>query len=237
MSLTQAKRALDKINALYKSMSLDEEDISSIERDLMMSYIRQLYEAFVADDSPAAPPVAKPKAPQQPSYQPPPEPAPKPEPVRYQPAKNPEPPAEPVRPTPPPRPAPVPPQPTYQAPTPPPQPQPNYVPTYSSTPSNPAVRALFDYQQAKELSEKLSQRPIEDLTKSMTINDRLLYANELFRGDQKSMLNTLDRLNQFRSMDQARPMLEDLATQNEWTDGEREETARSFIKLVRRRYN
>jgi hypothetical protein len=41
------KHLLDKINVLHQSISGDEQ-ISSIERDLMLSYIRQLYDAYVS---------------------------------------------------------------------------------------------------------------------------------------------------------------------------------------------
>ena len=47
MNLSQAKTQLEKIIALYKSMSADEKNISTIERDLMLSYIRSLYENFL----------------------------------------------------------------------------------------------------------------------------------------------------------------------------------------------
>ena len=46
MNLLQAKTQLEKIIALYKSMSADEKNISAIERDLMLSYIRGLYDNF-----------------------------------------------------------------------------------------------------------------------------------------------------------------------------------------------
>ncbi len=233
MSLPKTKRALDKINALYKSMSLDTEGISAIERDLMLSYVRQLYEVF-QEESTAAPSSSpsvpaytpRPEPPRPPAPEP--KPQPRPEPVRYQPReRSPEPPPPPPRPS----------QPEPVQPTPAPAYQPSYTPPPRYSSASPAVRALFDHQQARELSEKLSERPIEDLTKAMTINDRLLYANELFRGDSQTMGTTLDQLNRFRSMEEARPLLENLATQNDWSEGEREETARSFIKLVRRRYN
>ena len=47
MDLQHAKILLEKINALYKSISADENRVSSIERDLMLSYIRQLYDSFL----------------------------------------------------------------------------------------------------------------------------------------------------------------------------------------------
>jgi hypothetical protein len=54
MDSQQARILLEKINALQKSIGLDEGDISGIERDLMLSYIRQLYETYLHGDSNAA---------------------------------------------------------------------------------------------------------------------------------------------------------------------------------------
>ncbi|HMQ85751.1 MAG TPA: hypothetical protein PKA00_22765, partial [Saprospiraceae bacterium] len=51
MDLNQARIVLDKINSLFKNMSGDEDAVAGIERDLMLSYIRQLYEAFLTLDA------------------------------------------------------------------------------------------------------------------------------------------------------------------------------------------
>jgi hypothetical protein len=59
MSVTPAKVLLDKINTLYRSMSLDTNNINAIERDLMLSYIRQLYESFLMNDPAPAKQVEK----------------------------------------------------------------------------------------------------------------------------------------------------------------------------------
>ena len=51
MDLTKAKILLDKINRLYRSMSLDEDNVAPIERDLMRDYIKQLYATFLIEES------------------------------------------------------------------------------------------------------------------------------------------------------------------------------------------
>lgn len=248
MSLQQAKILLEKINSLYKSISMDGE-IATIERDLMLSYIRQLYETFhqmdadgtvaasnsraakvkqnpdleITNDPPAQPKVKKyippkiieipdtvketPPAPKKQAPPPPPQPAPKPEP----------------------KPAPEPPQPAPEPPKPTPAPS-------AKGSSNPKVKALFVFKEAKELSEKLSAQPVKDLTKSMAINDRLLYTNDLFGKDNNALNAALKDLNELRSMNEAQPILEELAEKHEWTHEEKVDTAMSFIKLVRRRY-
>ena len=50
MNLQKAKILLEKINALHRSMNMDQGNIASIERDLMLSYVRQLYEACLEDE-------------------------------------------------------------------------------------------------------------------------------------------------------------------------------------------
>lgn len=59
MSVTPAKVLLDKINTLYRSMSLDSNNINTIERDLMLSYIRQLYESFLMPETTPSKPAEK----------------------------------------------------------------------------------------------------------------------------------------------------------------------------------
>ncbi len=248
MNLQQAKILLEKINSLYKSISMDGE-IATIERDLMLSYIRQLYETFHQMDengTVASPKSRAAKVKQNPDLEITNEPAVKPPVKKYTPPKIIEipdtvketPPAPkkqpPPPPPPPPKPAPKPkPEPKPEPRKAPPAPKPAPV---AKGPSNPKIKALFVFKEAKELSEKLSAQPIKDLTKSMAINDRLLYTNDLFGKDNNALNAALKQLNELSSMDQAQPLLEELAEQYSWTDDEKSDTAMSLIKLVRRRY-
>jgi hypothetical protein len=212
MDIKQAGILLEKINALHRSMSLDKGEVSKIERDLMLSYVRQYYDALLmpaAYSSPLSRTVEQPVAPPAAKPTPPPEPAPEPEPLpqRVQ--------VEPAKPTPPP-------------PAPAPAPKPRA--------KSPAVAALFKLQAAKELSEKLGNQSIADLTKAMSINDKLLYANELFGRDMSAMNTKLHEFNGLSHWDAAEAELIALAEQHDWTEEERSEIAQSFIKLVRRRF-
>jgi len=215
MDLQQAKILLEKINSLYKGMSMDKNHVASIERDLMLSYIRQLYASFLdlealSDQTTAAspPPVVK----KQP---------PKPRIIEIPDS------LKEMEPAPPPK----------ADPPPPPKPEPK--PTGKAAKSNAepsSFELLFEYKQARELSEKLSERPISDLTKAFAINDRLLYTNELFSKDQSAFSESLKLLNKFESMDEAKSLLINLADQYQWTDDEKLDSARTFIKTIRRRY-
>jgi len=198
-------------------MSLDKGEVSNIERDLMRSYIRQYYDAFLSPQSYRAAssriaetPPAKTTAPEPAAVvEPTPPPAPEPLPQRVK--------VEPAKPTP----ASV------------PEPQPT---APQAKPKSPAIAALFKQQVAKELSEKLGNHTVTDLTKAMSINDKLLYANELFGRDMSAMNTKLQALNKLGSWDEAEQQLVQLAEEYNWTEEERVEIAQSFIKLVRRKF-
>ena len=228
MDLQQAKILLEKINALHKSVSLDKGDVSNIERDLMLSYIRQFYEAYLNTDTSAAPqPMSK--------AVPPPPPPPAPAPPVEKTVSEPLPPKVEVEPAPAPPPPPPAPKPAPVVETPPPAPAPPPPAPAKKVASN-GVEALFKHKAAKELSEKLSQQAITDLTRAMSINDKLLYSNELFGRDMAAMNETLQQLNKLGSMEEARELLIDIAEKNDWTEDERTDVAESFIKLIRRKY-
>ncbi len=220
MDQKQVDVLLEKINSLNKNIRMGDGQVSAIERDLMLNYIRQLYEQFLSDGVENTPQPAPPAR------------------LRKAPPKKPriieipdslkELPNEPVRsPQPAPRPEP---EPTRKQ-TPPPPPRSN------PSPATGEFEQLFEVKQARELSEKLSERPINDLTKAFAINDRLLYTNELFTKDQNEFNETLKLLNKFESLEEAKSLLITLADQHDWLDEEKLETARSFIKTVRRRYS
>lgn len=263
MDLQQARILVRKINSLFKSMEMDgSPQPTPIERDLMLSYLRQLYQTFLEDadaskitatppimeslaDKPESKPEPKPK-PSTPSFEPPKAFVPpvitveppkvevppvveiKEEPKVYiPPVETPKPPVVEEKPIP--EPVKVDPIPT---PTPPPPPP-------SSTPktgNSGNLETLFSFKKATELSEKLGEMPIADLTKGMSINDRLLYMNELFGRDMSKLDEVLRALNNFPSLDSAKSYLMGVAAQYDWGEEERSEIAQSFIKLVRRRF-
>jgi hypothetical protein len=260
MEFQKSKTLLEKINALYKNISNDPRNVSSIERDLMKSYIQQFYEAFLemptvaAAVAPAPPPVeAKPAEPRITLRKPETAPAPpKPEPPKEEPPqveiprfeKMPEP--APVPPPPPihppvatPPPAPVVEKPV-EAPAPLPEKTVEFQPAPPPRPSHntdPELEALFAFKTATELSEKLSQAPITDIKKAMGLNDRISTQNELFGGDNAAFDATVATLNQLRSYEDAKDyLIRNVAQKYNWASKERKEKAKEFIKLVRRRY-
>jgi hypothetical protein len=243
MNLPQAKIQLEKIISLYKSLSADEKNISAIERDLMLNYIRQLYETFLEIPANAT-------ASTQPKTVAPPPPPPKPEPPKpvYEAPKPAPPPVyEAPKPAPveAPKPAPVyeapkpvyeQPKPVYEQPVAPP-PQPRQEAPKPTNYGNSEVEGLFEEIAGKELSDRLSNAPVADLTKAFGLNDRLLTQNELFGGNKSAFDETIKDLNNTGSFETAKGYLIDLATRFNWTaNDDRKKQAKSFIKLVRRRF-
>ncbi len=247
MNLPQTKILLEKIISLYKTLSSDEKNISTIERDLMLSYVRQLYEAVIDSSSTlSVSAAAKPTA-HQPVVTPPPPPR-----TEVYKAPAPPPPIE--------QPKPVvieqPKQPVYEAPkvverspymppptpTPPPpkveQPKPAHMSQASHTGHVPAdIEALFEESAGKELSDKLANTPIADLSKAFGFNDRLLTQNELFGGNKTVFDEVVKDLNNSSGFDTAKGFLISLAVKYHWNANEdRKKQAKSFIKLVRRRF-
>jgi hypothetical protein len=230
MAQSPADRLISRITALHKSLQLDDGGkLSTMERDLMLGYLREIYEIYATHQE------GKP-------YTPP--PAPSPPPVRPQPIAAPAPrpapapavvptPAPPVAPvvTPPPPVAPTPPQ-VVVAP-PPPTPQPVTPQPATPQPASGDLRALFVDDAT---AGRFGRQSLADLTRALTINNRVLFSRDLF-GDDNDLLNTSMRtLNIAGSFSVAQPTLESIASRFNWTEEDKIETAKEFIELVRRRY-
>jgi hypothetical protein len=99
------------------------------------------------------------------------------------------------------------------------------------------VRELFTIEKANDFSEKLSLTPIKDLTKSMGINERVLVLQELFGNNKDFFAETLEKLNGMSGFDEATSfIINTLIPKYDWTADKRAKHATHFIKLVRRRY-
>lgn len=233
MNLKQARILLKKINSLFDSIDYEESSVSNIERDLMMNYLQQLNELFKYDQEnnttksmPTGNPESRSLSDQTTTrYDEPP--------IKRAPAPKPEPESKPINKRlitdyPPPR--------SKEEPTPPPPPKVVKTKAFSQDYASSEVEQLFEVKQASDLSEKLSESPINDLSRALSINDRLLYMNELFGRNMETLNQALQELNAAGSMTQAKPYLINLAEKYTWINDDRIEIAKSFIKLIRRRY-
>lgn len=87
-----------------------------------------------------------------------------------------------------------------------------------------------------EVSEKLTGMPVKDLRKAIGINDRFLYINDLFRGDEAMYERSIKTINGFSIWPEAEYWIKrELKTKLGWTDDN--ETVKQFDQLVKRRFS
>jgi len=82
-----------------------------------------------------------------------------------------------------------------------------------------------------DMSTKLQNKPIGDLTKAIGINDKFLFIKELFNGDSARYSETINHLNSFVDLNDAIIYLQD---NFEWSESN--DYAAKFIDLVRRKF-
>ena len=86
-----------------------------------------------------------------------------------------------------------------------------------------------------ELAATLKDAPIKDLRKAIGINDRYLFVNELFRGDETMYERSIKTINAFSILAEAEFWIQrELKLKLGWD--EENETVHFFDKLVRRRF-
>lgn len=98
---------------------------------------------------------------------------------------------------------------------------------------------ILEYgSETNELSDRLGDSPISDLTKAMGINERMLTVNELFDGDNGAFKQSLSALNEMSSYNEAKSYISNqLIEKYNWVSPKKRKKAKVFIKLVKRRFN
>ena len=234
MGLKKVSKLIEKINVLHDSLLSIDEEISSIEKDLLLSYIRQLYEQVleIGTDNQQFKPAVKKEVKPQVSAAKEVMDLPSQEKVVIHPA------VEEI--------ADIPTEDTFKV-------QAEQMSKVQQVSIEKEVEVLdepitmkglnedlvdmFEMKEAKELSEKLSSTPIKDLNTAMGINDRFLTVNELFGGDSNAFKECVDHINQMESYEDARTyLLSETAQQYDWSTAERLKKAAGFITLVQRRF-
>ena len=86
-----------------------------------------------------------------------------------------------------------------------------------------------------ELSDKLTEAPIKDLKKAIGINDRFLFINELFRGDEAMYERSIKTIQNFSILAEAEYWIRrELKVKIGWVDSD--PIVKQFDQLVRRRF-
>lgn len=87
-----------------------------------------------------------------------------------------------------------------------------------------------------ELMEILRETPVKDLRKAIGINDRFLFVNELFRGDEPMYERSIKTINSFNIFPEAEYWINrELKVKLAWD--ENREIVKQFYQLVKRRFS
>jgi len=87
-----------------------------------------------------------------------------------------------------------------------------------------------------DLKSTLNDSPVRDLKKAIGLNDRYVFINQLFRGDEVMYERSLKTINGFRILPEAEYWMErELKVKLGWD--ENRETTRHFYQLVKRRFS
>lgn len=87
-----------------------------------------------------------------------------------------------------------------------------------------------------ELGSILKETPVRDLRKAIGINDRFVFINELFRGDEIVYERSIKTINTFNILPEAEYWIQrELKLKFAWNEGS--ETVQLFDQLVRRRFS
>ncbi len=118
-----------------------------------------------------------------------------------------------------------------------PTPTPASQPVHSGSVNINEIYALFDDDQASEAAGKWGSTPIQDLSKSIGLNDKISMIKELFNDDHQAFNNSLTQLNSLGNFNEAKDyMMRNLVTVFKWNEGGKLDRAKQLINLVRRRY-
>jgi hypothetical protein len=87
-----------------------------------------------------------------------------------------------------------------------------------------------------DLGDTLTEAPIRDLKKAIGINDRFLFINELFRGDEAMYERSIKTINSFSILPEAEYWIQrELKTKIGWKD--KSEVVLQFDQLIKRRFS
>ncbi|MFZ1706183.1 MAG: hypothetical protein WAT79_17690 [Saprospiraceae bacterium] len=99
------------------------------------------------------------------------------------------------------------------------------------------LEELFAEGKMADLSDKLASQKIPDLAKAMGINEKIFTIQELFNNDNNLFNQTISQLNTLTDFQAAQTYLSnDVIPTLDWTSDKKIKKAATFIKLVRRRF-
>lgn len=91
-------------------------------------------------------------------------------------------------------------------------------------------------QSTVELADQLAEPPVKDLRKAIGINDKYLYINELFRGDETMYERSIKTINSFTILPEAEYWIQrELKVKLGWSEAN--QTVKQFNQLIKRRFS
>jgi hypothetical protein len=121
------------------------------------------------------------------------------------------------------------------------------IPTLSHQPNNREINDLVGNSNTSindrlksgseaELGSVLKASPVKELRKAIGVNDRFVFINELFRGDEPMYERSIKTINNFRILPEAEYWMErELKIKLGWDDSR--DIVQHFYQLVRRRFS
>jgi hypothetical protein len=121
------------------------------------------------------------------------------------------------------------------------------IPTLSHQPNNKEINDLIGSSNTSindrlkagssvELGSVLKGSPVKELRKAIGVNDRFVFINELFRGDEPMYERSIKTINNFRILPEAEYWMErELKIKLGWDDSR--DIVQHFYQLVRRRFS
>jgi hypothetical protein len=102
--------------------------------------------------------------------------------------------------------------------------------------NSPSINEKLKTGNFTELGSTLKGSPVKELRKAIGVNDRFLFINELFRGDEAMYERSIKTINNFRILPEAEYWMErELKIKIGWDDSR--DIVQHFYQLVRRRFS
>ena len=105
----------------------------------------------------------------------------------------------------------------------------------AATTEKPKVEKKLEKKEEKPVVSQIQKPAIADLTKAIGINDKFLFANELFAGNMQECNIAIQQLNASGSLESAMDYFANLQQLYDWNM--EKETIKRLLELVDRRYS
>lgn len=99
----------------------------------------------------------------------------------------------------------------------------------------PTMNERFSKPASSSVADSLSNRKIESLKNSISINQRFSFINELFDGDNMTYYNTIQKLDEYKSPEEAKHFVQhELAPRYDWS--RKQDSVEKLLRLIERKF-